>query len=112
MVHLDGLIFYLGLPLEPLLLKQHQPPLALLYTNLDAVGALQTRVSAYSVQAVQIHRAEDWRTKEELFKTLLAQGTEVYLLDADPAHPLKSSFHAVRAALVYVQSHKTQSACL
>lgn len=108
MVHLDGLIFYLGRPLEPLLLKR-EPSLALLYTNLDAVGALQTHVNAYELGVFQ---AENWRTKEELFKALLAQGVEVYLLDADPNRPLEAPRHAVRAGLVYVQSHKNQSACL
>jgi hypothetical protein len=61
---------------------------------------------------LEVQQVQDWRGKEELLKALLLQGIEVYLLDPDPGKPLQAAPHAVRAALIYVQSHKNQTACL
>ncbi|KIQ54036.1 hypothetical protein SY28_10830 [Meiothermus taiwanensis] len=109
MVHLDGPIYYLGTLERPLLIKTG-PPLALLFTSCDMARQFPSNVTVLAGLDVQV--ANDWRAKEELFKTLLLHGIEAYLLDPSPDQPLQAQPHAVRAALVYVQSHKTQTACL
>lgn len=102
--HLDEPLFYVGRLEEPLLRlgPEKADRVALLFSNLEAVGALCQRLFGYELS---LFSATDWREKEELFKALLARGVEVYLLN-------ESEPHAVRTALAYVQSHKTQTACL
>ncbi len=108
MLHLDSPIYYLG-PLERPLLLQTGPPLALLFTSCDKAREFPSFVTGLA--GLEVQQAMDWRTKEELFKALLLLGIEVYLLDPSPQAPLKAPRHAVRAALIYIQSHKNQSAC-
>ncbi len=109
MLHLDDPIYYLG-PLERPLLIQTGPPLALLFTSCDIARQFPSIVT--DVAGLEVQQALDWRQKEELFKALLWQGVEVYLLNPDPRKPLQATRHSVRAALIYVQSHKNQTACL
>lgn len=109
MVHLDGPIYYLG-PLERPLLIQTGPPLALLFTSCDMAGQFPSTLTELS--GLEVQKTQDWREKEELFKALLWQGVEVYLLNPHPRKPLQTTCHSVRAALIYIQSHKTQTACL
>ncbi|WP_245587714.1 hypothetical protein [Calidithermus chliarophilus] len=102
--HLDAPLFYAGRLEEPLLRlgPAEDDRAALLFSSLEGAGALGGRLPHYELS---LFSAADWRAKEELFKALLAQGVEVYLLD-------ESEPHSVRVALAYVQSHKTQTACL
>lgn len=109
MVHLDSPVYYLGSLERPLLIKTG-PPLALLFTSCDIARQFPSAVTG--LRGLQVQEAASWRAKEELFKALLLQSIEVYLLDPSPGQPLRAKPHAVRAALVYVQSHKTQTACL
>ena len=109
MVHLDSPIYYLGALERPLLI-QTGPPLALLFTSCDIARQFPSAVT--DLAGLEVQQISDWRGKEEFFKALLLQGIEVYLLDPHPHRPLQASRHAVRAALVYVQSHKNQTACL
>lgn len=108
-LHLDSPIYYLG-SLERPLLIQTGPPLALLFTSCD--NARQFPSAVTGLAGLEVQEAASWRAKEEFFKALLLQGIEAYLLDPTPGQPLRAQPHAVRAALVYVQSHKTQTACL
>jgi hypothetical protein len=102
--HLDEALFYAGRLEEPLLRlgPQKADRVALLFSDLEAARALCRRLPGYELG---VFSASGWREKEELFKALLARGVEVYLLN-------ESEPHAVRGALAYVQSHKTQTACL
>lgn len=102
--HLDKALFYAGRLEEPLLRlgPGRADRVALLFSDPEASRALCRRLTGCELS---LFSATDWREKEELFKALLAQGVEAYLLD-------ESEPHAVRAALAYVQSHKTQTACL
>jgi len=102
--HLDEPLFYAGRLEEPLLRlgPKKADRVALLFGDPEGARALCRRLPGYELS---LFSARDWREKEELFKTLLMQGVEVYLLN-------ESEPHAVRAALAYVQSHKTQTACL
>lgn len=109
MLHLDGPIYYLGALERPLLI-QTGPPLALLFTSCDMARQFPSAVTGLG--DLEVQQIQDWRGKEEFFKALLLQGIEVYLLDPNPRQPLRAERHAVRAALVYVQSYKTQTACL
>lgn len=109
MLHLDSPIYYLGPPERPLLI-QTGPPLALLFTSCDIARQFPSVLSDFA--HLEVQQVQDWRGKEEFLRALLLQGIEVYLLDPDPHKPLQASRHAVRAALIYVQSHKTQTACL
>lgn len=109
MEHLDGPIYYLD-PLERPLLIQTGPPLALLFTSCDI--ARQFPSTLPDLPGLEVQPVQGWRGKEELLKALLLQGIEVYLLDPDPHKPLQAARHAVRVALIYVQSHKNQTACL
>lgn len=109
MVHLDDPTYYIG-PLERPLLVQTGPPLALLFTSCDIARQFPSTLT--DLAGLEVQKAQDWREKEELFKTLLWQGVEVYLLNPHPRKPLQATRHSVRAALIYIQSHKNQTACL
>jgi len=109
MLHLDGPIYYLGALERPLVI-QTGPPLALLFTSCDIACQFPSIVT--DLAGLEVQAACDWRAKEELFKALLWQGVEVYLLNPDPRKPLQATRHSVRAALIYIQSHKNQTACL
>ncbi len=109
MVHLDSPIYYLGSPERPLLLRTG-PPLALLFTSCDIARQFPSAVTGLA--DLEVQQVQDWRGKEEFLKALLLHGIEVYLLDPNPRQPLQAARHSVRAALIYVQSHKTQTACL
>jgi hypothetical protein len=109
MLHLDGPIYYLGALERPLVI-QTGPPLALLFTSCDI--ASQFPSIATDLAGLEVQAACDWRAKEELFKALLWQGVEVYLLNPDPRKPLQATRHSVRVALIYIHSHKNQTACL
>ena len=108
MEHLDSPLYYLGRYEEPLLLKNLAGSPALIYTDPQRVQRLKGETP--EVSDLEIFRASEWRETEELLKALLLRGLEVYALDFEPGHPPR--IHAVRAALAYVQSHKTQNACL
>ncbi|GIW26121.1 hypothetical protein [Meiothermus sp.] len=109
MVHLDGPIYYLGALERPLLI-QTGPPLALLFTSCDIARQFPSVVT--DLGNLEVQQIQDWRGKEEFLKALVLQGIEIYLLDPNPHQPLRAARHAVRAALIYVQSHKKQTACL
>ncbi len=109
MLHLDSPIYYLGALERPLVI-QTGPPLALLFTSCNIACQFPNVVTDLAGLEVQV--ASDWRAKEELFKALILLGIEVYLLNPHPDQPLQARPHAVRAALAYVQSHKTLTACL
>lgn len=108
MEHLDSPLYYLGRYEEPILLRNLEGSPALIYTDSQRAQHLQRLTP--ELADLQTFQAVQWREKEELLKALLLRGIEVYTLDFAPGQPLR--LHAVRAALAYVQSHKTQNACL
>lgn len=108
MEHLDSPLYYLGRYEEPIFLRNLEGSPALIYTDSQRAQHLQRLTP--ELADLQTFQAVQWREKEELLKALLLRGIEVYALDFAPGQPLR--LHAVRAALAYVQSHKTQNACL
>jgi hypothetical protein len=108
MEHLDTPLYYLGRYEEPILLKNLEGSPALIYT--DPQRAQHLKRQTPELTDLEVFQASAWREKEELFKALLLRGIEVYALDFGPGQAPR--IHAVRAALAYVQSHKTQNACL
>lgn len=101
-------MYYLGRYEEPISLKNLAGSPVLIYTDPQRIQHLQRE--SPELGNLEIFQASEWREKEELFKALLLRGLEVYALDFEPGPP--PQIHAVRAALAYVQSHKTQNACL
>lgn len=108
MEHLDSPLHYLGRHEEPISLRNFEGSPALIYTDSQRAQHLQRLTP--ELADLQTFQAVQWREKEELLKALLLRGIEVYVLDFEPGPP--PQIHAVRAALAYVQSHKTQNACL
>lgn len=99
---------------KALVLRHPIAPLAVAFTSRVAANHL-----AQQMGQVQLRLLQNWRDKEDWLLGLLEQGIEGYWhQDATPglpqvdATPGLPQVHAVRAALVYVQSHKTQTACL